>query len=368
MNDRCASARVRLTVLAVLAVLLVVFACRPAWSPDGKRLLFHVRIADERAGIALFDRDTGKTELLFQPGGGKSMGVPLWMPDGKGAVIVWTDKEQEKKLSVTTVAIPTAGEPRTSTVETGDVVSNIVVPPVLVGRRLFLAGKGIARLDLDSGDVKHEDHVADEEQIVVTRRGDGVCYFAMQKGEDTRWEIGTVDPDTLQRTAILRAPADLPWDVSPLPAFSRDLARIALPAEKRESKGESAILVFRDGKLETVLPLGRDVECGSVEWLPDGVTLCASLCRKDTEDKTAQWSLFETTISGSVSRETMLVKTLPRDKHSGLSGQMALSPDGRTAAFSTAMIDNLDEQDHGLYLVDLAHKERKVTKVPFPVR
>jgi hypothetical protein len=154
----------------------------------------------------------------------------------------------------------------------------------------------------------------------------------------------------------------------PLPAFSRDLARIALPAEKRESKGETAILVFRDGKLEAVLPLGRDVECGSVEWLPDGATLCASLCRKDAENKTAQWSLFETTISGSVSCETLLVKTLPRDKHSGLSGQVALSPDGRTAAFSTAMIDTLDEQDHGLYLVDLAHKERKVTKVPFPVR
>src|SRR4030095_11153017 len=84
-----------------------------------------------------------------------------------------------------------------------------------------------------------------------------------------QWEMGTVDPETLQRTAILKAPAELPWEVSPLPAFSRDLARIALPAEERESRGESAILVFRDGKLEAVLPLRRDVECGSVEWLPD---------------------------------------------------------------------------------------------------
>ncbi|HEX6811246.1 MAG TPA: substrate-binding domain-containing protein [Planctomycetota bacterium] len=378
MTNRCASACVRLTTLAVVLGLLACFACRPAWSPDGRRLLFHTRIAKDSVGIAMFDRDKGRADLLFVPGSGKTAAVPLWLPDGKGVVVVWTDQDHEKQLSVAIMSIPRCGKVRTLTVPGGEnTTNNILVPPVLVGHRLLFASNGIARLDLDSNtttmiapvvDVAQEDG-APGEQLVVTRRGQGVCYFSMQKGGDMDWEIGTVDPDTLQRTPILKPP-DQRWEVKPLPAFTRDLTRIALPARSREEPRGHAILVFRDGSLENVLPVDGEVDFGSVEWLPDGASLCVSLCRHDREKALLKWSLLETTISGSVSRETPIVQTRHRGRNresAGLACQVALSPDGRIAALSTALLDDLQEGDHGLYLVDLKHKDRTVTKVPFPV-
>ncbi|HEX6811245.1 MAG TPA: substrate-binding domain-containing protein [Planctomycetota bacterium] len=370
MTNHSASGWVRLITLAVLLALLACFACRPAWSPDGKRLLFHSRFAEERTGIAMFDRDRGTAELLFTPHGGKTASVPLWLPDGTGAVVVWTAKDSDKQLSVTTLTFDPRGAGRSFTVRGGDHLTNsIFVPPVVVGRRLFFADKGIRRLDLDSGDVKEEDGAAGE-QLVVTRRGEGVCYVSLQDGDDTRWEIGTVDPDTLQRCPIQKAPADRLWAVQPMPAFTRDLARIALPARSCEEPGNHAILVFRDGELETELPIDGNVDFGSLEWMPDGATLCASLCRFDRDEQQLKWSLLETTISGSVSRETPIVHAPLPDGDAESMGRafpVALSPDGRIAAVSTAFIETLEEKDHGLYLVDLTHKDRRITKVPFPL-
>jgi len=43
-----------------------------------------------------------------------------------------------------------------------------------------------------------------------------------------------------------------------------------------------------------------------------------------------------------------------------------LSPDGRTAAASTAMLAGVADEQHGLWLVDLASPRRTVSRVAFP--
>jgi hypothetical protein len=43
--------------------------------------------------------------------------------------------------------------------------------------------------------------------------------------------------------------------------------------------------------------------------------------------------------------------------------QIALSPDGKTIAASSALCE---EEEHALYLVDITSSKRKVTKIPIP--
>ncbi|HEX5051340.1 MAG TPA: substrate-binding domain-containing protein [Planctomycetota bacterium] len=361
---------VRLAVLAAVLVLVSLFACRPAWSPDGKRLLFPCRLGEHQLGIAQYERDSGKTQILFAAPGQGAVPTPLFLPDGEGALIVCADKDRPDNVRVVTLGGAGRTGPTTTQVDVGENAGhNLLAAPVLLGRRLFLSGRGVIRLDLDTGAVVR--NRGDERQFVVARRGQGVCYAAVAKGTEYSCELGTVDPETLQLLPFLKVPTDSRWHVLPMPAFTRDLRRVALPAHAGEREEEAAILVFADGKLETVLPIGHegDVAVGNVEWLPDGAALCASLCRRNAEDGTVQCLLLETTIGGSVTRETPLVRTSPANddlRQLSLSLPVALSPDGHTAALSTALLEHLDDRQHGLYLVDLNHKQRAVTRVPFP--
>lgn len=373
MTDRTALAYSRLSILVVLAGLLAILACRPAWSPDGKKLLYPALTGPRHISIALYDRDTGKASLLGETPSDNNLVAMVWSPDGKTAVIV-ASNQKDKSLSIAAHAVPATGKPRRFEIASKTNVSDaFVAPPVVVGRHLFLSVDGIARLDLASGDVKRRD-AADGHTLVVFARGSGLGYLSIPKGEkEAEWELGTVDPATLELATLFVAPKNRAWEAMPMPAFTSDLSRIAIPARMGDGKeAEHAILVFRDARLETVLPIGKghEVGIGSVDWANDDVSLLIGLCRRGEGERPEAWGLYETSISGSVTRETTLVRSV-RSKDNDVMGimfPMALSPDGKTAAFSTAMIEHVEEGDAGLYLVDLTSKERKVTRVLFPKR
>ncbi|MCA8975469.1 MAG: PD40 domain-containing protein [Planctomycetes bacterium] len=368
-------ARTRLSILAALALIFAVFACRPAWSPDGRKLLFPTVVGNARLAVGLFDREAATASVLLPPAEGTKFLAMTWTGDGATAVILTGGNDKSFSVTMQSIAAPGHAPVPARTIPVvldSDDPEPFIIPPTIVGTSLFLSSGGIVRVDLGNGTVKRR-AAADGRSLIVTSRGDGLCYLSMGKGADkTDWQLGSVDPTTLELEPLFSAPTEPKWAVTPLPAFTADLRRTALHAKKADGD-EQAILIFADGELEAVLPLGPEREVGfhSVAWTSDGVTLLVSLCRR-RPGQPYEWILHETTFSGSVSRDTVVFSAPGTDRQQRdnetpfLIFPMALSPDGKVAAFSTAMIEGLADDVRGLYLVALDSKQRTVRRLPFP--
>ena len=365
----------RLAVVVAMVALLSMLACRPAWSPDGKQLLFSGVDSGSEAGrrfVAVYDRETGKAERLLATPPGDSYVNALWTPDGKRAVVVSGSNGDGLTLSVTSV--PPVGDPLVHKVRTNLEVldSFVVLGAVVFGDHLFVADQGILRVDLKTGETKRIQVKMPGARSVVVPRGDGLCCIEVEtpgrQAQKLSWEMTVLDPVTLERSPLLRSKDLADVECTPLPAFSGDLERIAMPsAEKHE------VLVFREGKLEVTLPLGAKdtVKANDIAMSKDGATLYVTVCRSIGNGRFA-WSLVEGTIGGAVIRERRLFATdkleggdVPGAMPSGALGLM-LSPDARIAALSTFMTPETRPQDEGLYLVDLVGRQRTVTRIPFP--
>lgn len=352
----------------LLLLLFVALGCRPAWSSDGQRLLYPVRLDNERVGVAQLDLGTGRNRILLAPNSAKAGATAVWGPDDVTPLLVWTSGDLPKAM------LHLGTDPDTplwSGPTERDGAIRLLAPPVCLGNQLLLTGSnGVQCVDLASGRSAHLPNVG-AAQSTIAARGTGACMMTSSDGTWQTWELTTFDPATLRGERLLASPEGSTWVVQPLPAFSKDLRRVVLPARHDQDapSDRAALLVFADGVLESTLDLGpaSGLVLGNATFLPDDVTVLVPVMRQP-EDGNRHWELLETTISGSVQRTTKIVAStggrcvepFARDF------QVALAPDGRTAALSTAALHNVAEADHGLYLVDLGKPERTVRHVPFP--
>lgn len=384
MNANTATAHRRLIALATMAIIAATLACRPAWSPDSKRVSFPGRI-DGKLALARYDIETQTCEVVMVTPAGKMMAVPYFLSNSE-LLVLSSKPGDQKPLIVTRLPLAptdTQQTPGPFEVTTDDEsADHMVIPPVVVDGKLFLGGKSLTRLDLSNGEILRADLPDTPSDIVLSRRGDGICYVTVrEEGNKSQWELGIIDPETLTGKVLMKAPkstAENPgWTVLPMPCFTKDLKRIALPGARAKRKptepSQNAILIFNEGELETVLPLSNtdgDVGIGSLAWAPDNVNLLAVIARK-TETR-QRFSLFETTISGSNTRETLLLdapEATPATKNSVvpvIQMQLALSPNGKWAAVTTSFVHEGTDQDKALLLVDVSGQERIVKAVPFP--
>jgi len=365
----------RLIAVCVLAVLGWTFACRPTWSPDGKQLVYPIQHG-QQVLLGHYDVATGRARVFYQPDSNvKSATAGWWSDDGKHVWILSFSNENRKAVQVTRQPVA-GGEPTSVLVETGEeAVNHMTVPPVVIDGALFLGGKRLHRVDLES-DERVVASEADEIEYWLARRGDEVCYVARtDKDDPTRWEFGVVDRKTLVRTPEFAAPADCDWEVLPIPAFDQKGSRIALPAQRGEpGEREAAILVFDAGELiHTHRIEGKNAYVSTVQWAPDDVTLI-TIVSSDTDTGPAL-ALLEATFSGGFERRTPLLTANglgPRQRTSGTEKllpmilQPSLSPDGTMVALSTAFASELSPDKHGLLLVDRSGRQRTVKLVPFP--
>jgi phosphate transport system substrate-binding protein len=357
----------RLVAVAGLFALLSMFACRPEWSPDGKKLLFTGR-DDQGLFVAAYDRETGKAERLHQRYAHSSM-TGVWSPDGKRAVVISGPSPQG--MAVTVVSVPPVGDPLVFEVSSGkdqQPVPIAVMSAVAVGDYLFMNSEGLVRIDLKTRETKLVRAKNRQGVIAVMPRGDGLCCVEIELAKDL-WIIDVLDPVTLQRTPLLKS-ADLPGvDVTPMPVFSKDLARIAMPSGKKNE-----ILVFRDGKLEATVPLGEEgvAQVHSIVMPRDGAEIYATVCRSLGDWKFG-WSLVEGTIGGAIVREKRLftadVEPLVGQPMGmpGVGLGLSISPDGQVGAVSTCFTPEVHTEKGALYLIDLVGRQRTVTRVPFPL-
>tara|TARA_R110002096_G_scaffold11251_11_gene41820 strand:+ start:2914 stop:4836 length:1923 start_codon:yes stop_codon:yes gene_type:complete len=365
---------VRLLAVAVIAVLAVAFSCRPAWSPDGKRLLF-TAVDDGGRFVASYDRETGKVERVLVPPVGHDSLNASWSADGKRALVL-SGVGRGKPAMVAVSEVVVLGESVTSpevvhtqmvSTETNALEPQALVGAVIVDRNLFFSIGDIVRVNLDTGDTKTV-AAGVGERLAVVRRGDGLAYISFTVSRvhpQGVWQIGALDPETLHRKMLLRSQDYAGVSIWPRPSFSPDLDRVAMPSQSLES-----IVVFREGKIELTLPLGpkQAVWVNDLVWSRHGDKIFATLCRMaEGREAGSQWSLFESTVGGSVQRETVLFdgkhSRVPRPQGESLG--LSISPDGKVAAVTTAHALNA-AKDQGLYLVDLTNPKRTVTKVGFP--
>ena len=373
-----ASRRARIRLVAALAFGLVLWtlSCRPSWSSDGSRLIFAAR-QGERAAIVEHDLKAGTTRFLHDlaPEGA---GVGAWDDKAHRWVVLEAHPFEDTWMAVTT--FDSAGKVhKRHDVEVGTRnITTMLGEPVVLGGHIFMMGMRPMRVDLDTG--KDTGVVADVNVSAMFRLGDGLGYVLADAQAQSKWEIGRLQPETFAGELLFRQPSDCEWFIKPQPAFSRTLDRCAVAAFKgdhRAPPGERdwAILVLAEGKVESVLNLGKGLVAGPLCWSPDNTTIYATIVRLGEEQDT--FAMIETDFSGAVQRETELMRCpidekLRKQGGAQLTSMLALvmqpsvSPDGRFVAFTTAVLPKLAKERHGLLLLDTRDKQRQVKRVPFP--
>jgi len=353
-------AYVRLAVVAAAVSLAMLFACRPAWSPDGKQLLF-AGADQEGRFVAVLDRDTKEAKRINHTPSGYGFLNAMWTPDGKSVITV---AQGSKASHLMVTVMDTEGNVAATHNCMGSRDPHALAGCVPHGTYLFFTTGTVRRLDLETGEVKTI-RPAPNESIAVGPRGDGLCYtrFSMKKSKVTAWEIGSLHPHTLKCTPLLNSKDFPDVVVTPAPAFSPDLSRIAMPSADRKS-----IHVFDEGEWQTTLPIGDKQVVSDLKWSKDGASIFAAQGSDLGTDHV--WNLLEIAADGSKESRTKLFKCARWrfgarvDTSLGLS----VSPDGRFAAVTTAFAKGVAAKDAGLYLVDLKADERKATRIPFPPR
>lgn len=365
-----------LAVIGLGALTAYLVACRPSWSPDGSKVLFpYFDRQAKKAGIALFDKNTGKTRSIFsQPvvvGAGKihfSWPWAQWDRSGRRVIVVWGEGEDGlDKLHVHVLRVGAEKPDRTFVLPDTDGVLGIPLPEVDGG--LFAGGKLLTRMDLETGKVRRR-KLGNLQGVVLVGHENQVFYCGQLRGSNQAHQIGTVDCKKLTLRPVLQLREEDVGDIFPLFAVAQNSSAIAIPSRKA---GKYHLLVVANGKLEKSIPLelpSKTHRMGNLQWSPDGKTVYGSLAAGLKDPNRYQLGIAEITADTGAIRVTPLLRVRLKDGNPDILPmlfQIALSPDGNTVAAASTYLQLEDEKDRALYLVDLTRADRKVTKIPAPI-
>lgn len=359
---------------AGLGLFLYILGCGPSWRPDGEAIVFPYRLSgSDHEGVAIFDRATGKATPFYRTE--KTGLATQWSRDGQSVLVSIVEGFRSDFIIVP--ARPGGLPIHVDSLE-GAELSLLPIPEV--DGRAYFGGGAITRVDLSTGSLESRALGEEEPPVNLYRASDSILY-TRELGVTEDLEVGTLDPETLTlhpRFVVEHAFLEgLHLDELWFLAFEPRTSRVAIAAV---GPGDDVILVFDRDRVETVLRPeipSPSYELGDIVWSADGRWLYAAVLTP-WADTRSQLSIaeipFGNTDGGSrrtrVTPITWLRSELdPYDDESSVAVfQIALSPDGRSLAVSTASLDedDVDAENRALYVVDLTDPDRSVEKIPPP--
>jgi len=371
-----------LAAFAAVSLLVYVLACATSFSPDDRQVLYPTLDPQSGAtGVAVYDRQTGRSETLFTALAADSatnLQPALlragWLPDGKHILIASAMKNKGLDLLVLPRGVP---EPvrHFSLPETDkdDAVLGLEFPFAISGAQLFINGDGRnpLRLDLITGETAGGDKATNE--VCAFPSPDGKTILGLRdRKDDGVVEFGAIDPHTLEFQGLGKATNNDWHGKGSFPAFN--------PADGRSifigKTGEQLQLqVFQHGQTEFSRPIechGEKLELGMfLDLARDGKTVLTAYCADSDTRTKAEYGLLEIPLSDAPLRFTPLFHGTRAEDVGMLFVQPSLSHDGKTWAIGTALLylqnESLGPEDCALFLVDLSGADRPVTKVPIRV-
>jgi len=377
-----------LASLGLASLVIYILACGSAsFSPDDKKVLYPtIDPQSGQVGVAVFDREARRSELIFVPhlrAGRKDRAEmtllrPQWLPDGKGVVVAWPGREgtadDNDGLTVVMLPVDAIGPVRLFQLpDLKEAAACVTLPLPLAGHWLFLKDESnsVVRLDLITGAVGR--HAFATEIIPYASPGPDRVAYVTQNDENETVEVGFLNPETFAQTSILRANTNELRGDAGLLALSSDGRKAAFLIK---NGGEPQIRFKVDGapaKTSSKLAKpGEQLALSSGQFSPKGDLLYTSFALKGGQTTNSAFGFLEVPADGGPVRRTTLISGGPdADDEAELLFQIGVSHDGKALAVTSAYLALADiglaADDCALFLVDLSDPQRKVTKVPIPL-
>jgi hypothetical protein len=378
--------RTRNAVLAltgVVALTLYILACT-SFSPDDTKVIYPAFDGPGGAvGIAVYDRETGRSEPLFVPIGYEN-GITntvkprlvraQWLADGQSITVAWPGGGDAGGDGLYLALLPWRARAPIRLFELPSIeksASGLMQPLCIVGDRVFIVetNRQILRLDLKTGElVRHE---LDEEwdQVALLPAPDGTGVFCFGEREEGR-TVGRLDPGSFAITSIMTFTNKAAQ--GSFLAIDRRAQRFAFA---QENSDQCELVVLEKGAPVFTRLLGAKGEkwaFGSALFTPRGDALCASFQRTAQSRKGADYGLVEIPLNSDAVRQVMLLSTPESgDENDARIFQAGISHDGSTAAVASTYLacqnGDFKAEDCALFLIDLKDPKWKVTKVAIPM-
>jgi hypothetical protein len=384
MNNQRRNAALAFVGLVALSVYIL--ACT-SFSPDDTKVLFpSFDPASGAMGMAVYDRTTRTSEMLFVPvsydtSASNAVIAPSilrgqWLADGHDIVIASSVPKDNGKDCLAVDVVPWAARKPVRTFrvpEIKDLGETFLVPLCISGEQMIFRSesKAVDRLDLRSGVLTgHEfEDVKGELSFYPAPDGAGVFYFESDNPSDGNTTFGRLNPNDFTRTPLMVISNRI-----------KDATAIAYDPEGKTvvllvgGEAKSELGVWREGKpvfSREVDTHGKKRVYGNAVLAADGKTVRATFQQATSTDATA-YGLMEVPFSEAPAHEVLLIKDAPAQEDSNAYYfQAGISHDGKTAAASSAYLALMEKpiraSDCALFFVDLSDPNWKVTKVPIQV-
>ena len=367
-----------LASLGLLALTAYILACT-SFSPDDTKVLYPAFDGPSgKLGVAVYDRQTGRSETLFLPldlGGGDTNAVntpllrPQWLADGRRVLVAW-GSDSDLALALVPCGVRGSVKLFFNLSKNSEYGQALVSPVPVAGERAFLmeSENAVLRLDLQTGARVRHEFAAEKSGLSLwpVPLDKGVFYFS-QKDPAV---FGRLDPDTFQQTPLATFTNKIAE--GSFFAYDRQGKRIALVEDAPSGPSllvlESGTTVFR----RALAGKGEEFSFGNAVFAPNGNTLLAGYRLQNTGQTNASFGLMEIPLGDALIRKTPLISAADTsDKAAALYFQIGVSHDAKTAAVASTYLacasKDFNPADCALFFVDLRDPGRKVTKIPIPL-
>src|SRR3974390_1672663 len=178
-----------LALVGLTALTIYILACTASFSPDDTKVVYPAFDGPSgRLGIAVYNRETARSETLFLPvdlGGGTTNNLktpvlrPQWLDDGRRVLVAWGS---DNDLTLALVPCSASGSVKLflRLLKENSNGAWLGVPIPVVGERAFIRSddKEVLRLDLRTGEATRHQFTGEGSEISLwPEAGDKELFY-----------------------------------------------------------------------------------------------------------------------------------------------------------------------------------------------